>query len=243
LKLRITLWTAVVVLVVATSTVALEAPASAPSFWKIEEMAGWESCTVCAGPGGNGPTAEHSIWQGITTPSTDGKAAQFNVSGGNPWSAALWWKQLGGNDSVRHFVYDLYYYTDNPGAPQALEFDVNQSTRGGNWYIFGTECDLKGSQTWRVWDSANSHWVSTGVHCAVPQAYTWHHLTWEFERTPDNRVHFVTLTLNGEKHYIDMYFWPTAPDGSGIDVAFQIDLDGRPNPARVWLDQVSLTYW
>jgi hypothetical protein len=214
-------------------------PATATRFEKAEEMTGWDSCDVCAGINAAGPTAAHSIKQNIADPSLDGKAAQFSVGNNAPWAAALWWKQLGPNDGARHFVYDLQFNYDSPNA-WALEFDVNQSTPS-HWYIFGTECTVGSSQRWRVWDA--DHWVDTGVSCGKPAPNTWHHLTWEFERMDDDRIHFIAVTLNGQRSEINMYGRPKGSIGRGIDVAFQMDQNESGASYNAWLDQVSLSYW
>jgi hypothetical protein len=217
---------------------AANVPATPPTFSQIQTKDGWDSCSVCAGAGGNGPGTDHGLQQGVGTPSLSGSSTQFNV-GGSPWGAALWWKQVGGNDEVYNLHYSLDFYMEDPRAAQALEFDVNQDA-GGLRYIFGTECDIKDSGTWRVWNSQARQWVSTGINCAAPQAYAWNHLEWQFQRTGGG-VRFVALTLNGQTYNVDYWFPAYGEDGSGIDVAFQADLDGSGRAVNVWLDNVNLT--
>jgi hypothetical protein len=207
----------------------------------IDQMSGWSHCTVCAGTNGNGSTASYSMTQGISSPSMDGKAIKFFLGGSNNYSNALWWKQLGGKSSAHHFVYDIYFYLKTPSASQALEFDVNQSV-GGHKYIFGTECSMKSSKTWRIW-SASTSWTSTGIPCGVPSAYKWHHLTWEFERTSTNKVKFVSVTLDGKKHYVNRTLSPKSSSVSELNVAFQMDGDRSQTDYSTWVDKVSLKYW
>ena len=205
----------------------------------IDQMSGWQSCDACAGANGSGPTAGYSLWQYISSPSLDGQSAQFNLVPYVNYSNALWWKQVGAQPGASHFVYDLNFYLKDPNAAQALEFDVNQSV-GGYKYIFGTECDIKGTHTWRVWDY-NQHWVSTGIACNVPTAYTWHHLTWEFERV-NGQTHFVAVTLDGVKSYVNQYHTPQ-PIGSVQELNTAFQMDAYAWQYSVWLDKVSLTYW
>jgi hypothetical protein len=222
----------------ATST----STSTSPKYSRIEEMSGWASCDACAGPGGTGPTVPYSMTQGISSPSMDGKSAKFYVGGDTPYSQALWWKQLGGNSAVKNFVYDLYFYIKDPNAPQALEFDVNQST-GGYKYIFGTECAYKQSGSpWEIWDSKNARWVSTGVTCPKPNAYSWNHVTWEFQRV-GTQTRFISVTLNGSKHYINKYFYVRSSGAYEVNVAFQMDKNSVSTDYNVWLDKVSLNYW
>ena len=86
---------------------------------------------------------------------------------------------------VSNFVYDLYFYIDNPTAPQALEFDVNQGyddTSGAGSpqrWTWGSECNFKGETPpqWDIWDDANGVWKPTGFPCGPFQANTWNHLS------------------------------------------------------------------
>ncbi len=207
----------------------------------IETRSGWQSCSECAGKNGHGVTTPHSMTRFIRTPSMSGHASQFWIGGTHAYGDALWWKQLGGNSGVHHFVYDLYFYLKNPGAPQGLEFDVNQTT-GGKMFIFGTECDIKGHHQWRVWQNS-SGWRDTGVGCSAPASYQWHHLTEEFYRTSNGQVQFVSITLDGKKHYINQTYAPKKQGGSQISVAFQMDGNKTQTDYSVWLEQISLKYW
>src|SRR5205085_283248 len=206
-------------------------------------MAGWDSCTVCAGEGGNGPVAQYSSTQWENSPALDGQAAEFWVGGSMPYAAALWWKQLTPNANARNLVYDLYFYIKNPNAAQALEFDVNQALNGQK-FIFGTQCDIRGAEQWEVWDSGNVRWVQTGIACPAPAAYVWHHLVWEFQRNSNGQAVFIALTLDGVKNYVNRAFWPIgAPSGSELNVAFQMDGNASMTAYSTWLDKVTLSYW
>lgn len=216
-------------------------PANAVTISDIQKMPNWSSCSSnCAGQ--SGTNAIYSLQQGIPSPSLSGSAIQFSITGGTPWAAALWWKQLGGDDTATHFVYDLSYYLADPSAAQALEFNVNQNV-GGWRYEYATQCDIRGSGMWRVWDHANMQWVTTTAPCKTPAANTWNNLQWELQRTTDNKVVWVAVTLNGQRSVINQSFDAFPAAGSGIDVAFQMDSDGVPTPWSVWVDDISLTKW
>lgn len=215
---------------------------AATTFTNLDQKTGWQSCTVCAGAGGNGSRASYSMKQGVTSPSLDGKSAQFFLGGSTPYSNALWWKQLGANNSASHFVYDLYFYLKNPSAAQALEFDVNQS-RYGKKFIFGTECDIKGTHRWRVYDPYNRRWRTTSITCSLPQAYKWHHLVLEFHRTSGGKTGFISVTINGRKHYINRSYSPRSSSAKEVNVAFQMDGNKYQTDYSVWLDKIKLTYW
>ena len=232
----------------------------------IQNMSGWQSCSavfpagsqragqLCAA--GNGNVPDSSMTENVSSPSMDGKAAQFSMSapGGSPnqnygYSNYLYFNPITGGNGVSNFVYDLYFYIDNPTAPQALEFDVNQGyddTSGAGSpqrWTWGSECNFKGETPpqWDIWDDANGVWKPTGFPCGPFQANTWNHLTWTLQRQ-DGQVFYDTLTVNGTAYPVKT----TYNNQSGwtleeIDVAFQMDLDFNADPYNVWLDQVNLT--
>jgi hypothetical protein len=207
----------------------------------IQLLTNWSSCSgTCSGQAGT--NAVYSMEFGINNPSVTGSAIKFNIPGGTPWNTALWWKQVGGDDTKTHFVYELQFLLDNPGAAQALEFNVNQNA-GGWRYEYATQCDFRGDGTWRIWDHAAFHWVSSGKTCPAPVASQWNKLVWEFERTADQKVKFVAVTLNGQRSDINMTSNTFAASGSGIDVAFQMDSIGTATPWSVWVDEIKLSEW
>ncbi len=128
----------------------------------IQIMSGRQSCTVCAGANASGSSAVYSMPHYQSSPSLSGASARFFLGGSTPYSDALWWKQLGANNGITHFVYDLYFYLTTPQYSQALEFDVNQSN-GSKKFIFGTQCNLRGGSVWDVWDARYGTWRSTGI--------------------------------------------------------------------------------
>lgn len=214
---------------------------SGTTYSNIDQMSGWSNCGACAGIGGSGTVVPYSMSQYQSSPSMDGKSAAFYLGSGKIYSDALWWKQLGANPSASHFVYDTYFYYTNAAAPQSLEFDVNQALNGYK-YIFGTQCSLRGSKTWEVWDTYNGKWVSTGVACASLPTYQWNHLVWELERV-GGKVHFIAVTLNGTRHYINKYFSPKSSGTNELNVAFQMDGNYQQAAYKVWLDKVTLRAW
>lgn len=217
-------------------------PSNAKYYNNIDQMTGWDSCDNCAGRGGAGPDATYWYKINQSSPSMDGASAQFFLGGSTPYSAALWWKQLGGNSAASNFVYDLYFYVKNPSASQALEFDVNQSQNSKKW-IFGTQCDYKDHKDWDVWDTKNGAWIKTGIPCSPPAAYTWNHLVLEFQRTSGGMAKFIAVTLNGKKSYINKSFYPKAANAYELNAAFQMDGNGSMTDYDVYLDKVKLIVW
>ena len=221
----------------------------ATTAWNLEQQPGWDSCSVCAGAGGSGPSADHGMTQGVSSPSRDGHATQFWLGGSTPYSDILWWKQVvdgyaspAVNENTHHFVYDLYFYLDNTNAAEAIEWDVNQFVDGRS-YIFGSQCSYRSEGTWDIWDNPNSRWISTGVPCPPPAANTWHHVVLEFERTWDNKLHYISFSMDGEMHYLDWYNDSTATSWNGITVNYQMDGNYVNENYSTWVNNANLTYW
>ncbi len=208
----------------------------------IEAMSNWASCTICAGAGGHGHIAVYSMHEHQSSPSLNGNSAQFKIGGHIPYSDALYWKQLGGNAGAHNFTYDLWFYQTDPAAPQALEFDVNQSVNGLK-YVFSTECDTGYGYTWRVWDTKNWRWINTGISCRAQSGYHWHHLVLQFKRASNGDEKYISESIDGNLHYFNVTVRPRVQNAREINVAFQEDGNGRQQSYSVWLNKVSLTYW
>jgi hypothetical protein len=214
----------------------------------IEQQSGWQSCDSCAGVEGFGPAGDHGMVQGVSSPSLSGLSTQFWIGGTTPYSNALWWKTVVGadqteiNEKTHHFVLELDFYLDNPNAAESLEWDVNQFVDGHS-LIFGSQCSYRSRATWDVWDNVNSHWVSTGVACPAPEANTWNHVRLEFERTSDNQVHYIAMTMNGKRHLLDWYYDSTPTAWNGFDVNVQLDGDFQQERYSEWIENMTLTYW
>ncbi len=206
----------------------------------IQAMSGWQSCSSCAGAGGSGPTATISTSAGIASPSMSGDSRVFHIAGTKPYTNALWWKQLGAANSATNLVYDVYFYLKTPQYAQALEFDSNQANGHMRW-IFGTECNIAAG-VWDVYGNADGKWLSTGIPCHRPSAFTWHHLTWEFKRT-STQLTYIAFTLDGVKHYVNRTYTGKASSVNELNVAFQMDQRSNPVAFDTWLDKVSLKYW
>jgi hypothetical protein len=203
----------------------------------IHAMSGWTTCDTCAGSG----STPHSMTQHRGTPSMTGNSTEYWLGGGSPYHNALWWKQLGGNPGATHFTYDLYFYLKTPADAQSLEFDMNQSVNGRK-YIFGTQCNIKNGHQWDVWDTAGGRWIHTGINCSQPPAYTWNHLVLEFQRV-GSQAKFISVTLNGSRHYINRSFNTKGSGVSELNSAVQLDGDSRQDDYSMWVDKMKVTAW
>jgi hypothetical protein len=214
----------------------------------IQAMPGWQSCSAKFPPGSGRAgqicaaglgTAVSTMTENQSSPAMDGKSAHFTMGGPTAYSNMLYFNPVAGGNNVSHFIYDLYFYVDNPALPQALEFDINQ-TYGGSRWVWGSECNFKGTGKWDIWDDVNG-WKPTSIDCNPFPANTWIHLLWNVERV-GNQVHYISLTVGDQTYNVDTYY-SNQPNWTleEIDVAFQMDGDYAQQPYNVWLDQVQLT--
>jgi hypothetical protein len=210
---------------------------------KIEEMSGWQSCSVCAGPGGNGIDAAHSLTQGVKSPSLDGSSSQFWLGGTHPYTNALFVKPLGGRAGATHFVLDFDFWIGNANVAQGLEFDIFYARDGFKNY-FLTECDSAGTYagTWQVIDVTIDSWQRTGLPCHV-NSFAWNHVTLEFYRQPDGNSRFVSVSMNGNKQYVNRTYPALRTSSFSMDAGVQMDGDSRQDNFSIWVDRMSITYW
>jgi hypothetical protein len=87
--------------------------------------------------------------------------------------------------TLHNFTYDVYFYGNNLGVSQALEFDVNQFFDGMG-FTWGHECRVEAGNEWDGWDTTSFKWIPTGIPCN-PVANAWNHLTIRVARTSNNK--------------------------------------------------------
>lgn len=193
--------------------------------------------------------------QGIKSPSMSGVTSQMFLGGSQAYGDVLFNNHLIGDGSTQgmpdpnhtlvpqyhNFTYDVYFWSGDVGAAQALEFDVNQFFNGMG-FIWGHECRVAGGNEWDVWDNVNQHWVPTGVSC-YPNNNAWNHLTLQVQRTSDNKLLYQSITLNGETHTLNQYYNAgSAPGWWGITVNYQMDGNNQQTAYSVYLDELTFSY-
>lgn len=233
---------------------------SQPSFSNVQKSSGWAqygqgppNFVDCSPSPCNG--IDFSMTQGINSPSMSGSSTVFYVGGTTPYSDALWNNHLigplssqGTFDSngtivpnLHDFTYDVYFYGDNLGAAEAIEFDINQFFNGVG-LIYGHECRIAAGNQWDVWNNATGQWVPTGVPC-YPNSNAWNHLTLKVQRTSDNHETYQSITLNGQTYNLNWSLGHgTAGNWYGVTVNFQLDGNYQQTPYKVYVDNLTLSY-
>jgi hypothetical protein len=237
-----------------------EAQSSGPSFTNLQHSGGWgqygqqgPNYVDCSPSPCNG--IAFSMTQGVQSPSVSGEATEFNVGGSAAFSDALFNNHLIGPNSsqgmpdsdqsivpsLHDFTYDVYFYGDDFGPSQALEFDINQFF-GNLGFIWGHECRIASGNEWDVWDNQNQYWKHTGVPCN-PNAYSWNHLTLKVQRTSDNNLVYQSITLNGVTSTLNWTFPAgSTPGWYGLTINYQMDGNQQQQSYNVYLDQLTFSY-
>jgi len=234
---------------------------SGSSFSNVQSSPGWSqygqgppNFVDCSPSPCNG--VEFSMTQGIGSPSMSGQATVFYLGGTVPYTDALFTNQLIGTNSsqgmpdadyslvpsLHDFTYDVYFYGDNLGLSEALEFDINVFfNRMG--FIFGHECRIAGGNEWDIWDNQNAHWKPTGIPCH-PNSNAWNHVTIKVQRTSDDHLVYQSIPLNGQTSNLNWTFGPgSAPgDWHGITINYQMDGNNNQTPYKVYLDNLTFSY-
>jgi hypothetical protein len=117
-------------------------------------------------------------------------------------------------------------------------------SHGGHKNYFLTECDGRGNHrnTWQVSDAVHDQWQHTGLPCVL-QGYAWNHVVLQFHRNSDGSTKFVSVSMNGDTHYVNRTYAPGRVNSSEMNVAIQLDGDERQDPIHVWVDKMKLTSW
>lgn len=197
-----------------------------------------------------------SMTQNIKNPSMSGEATQYYLAGSQGYGDGFWNNHLIGpfssqgmpdsnhtlTPTLHNFTYDVYFYTSNLGASQAVEFDINQFFNSMG-FIWGHECRVAGGNMWDVWDNVHSHWTSTGIPC-YPNNNAWNHLVIKVQRTSDNQLLYQSISLNGQTNTLNWYF-PHGSVGSdwyGVTINYQEDGNYNQTPYSVYLDELTFDY-
>jgi hypothetical protein len=205
----------------------------------IEEMSGWRMCSACAGAGGG---ASYSMQQGISTPSQDGRATKFNLGGSVPWSHVIFTRRMNTGAQPSNVYLEFNYYFNNPAASSAMEFSISEMV-GKSWYRWDTQCSYE-SKVWKIWDGANAKWINLPIACNRPAAYMWNNVKFEGKRENGKTV-FISITLNGQKHYVNRAVGPTwmGYEDPNVSIHFQLNGNRYQEDYSVWGDNFIVRYW
>ena len=219
-------------------------PSGAKLIDNIDQQSGWGHCSDCAAaPGGNPPIAWYTFNQYQNTPSRDGSAVKMGIGGSTPYANALHWKKFGDQSAYRNFIWEFWIYGNaDMNNAQNLEFDLFQAVSGRK-YMFGTQCNYW-KKIWQGWNEQYNKWVDLPTPCPKFPTGQWTRIKWYMQRTWDNKLRYVSVTVNNTtynvNHYESSY---TTSWGNTFGVQFQQDLNGSAADYTVWADRVRVWMW
>ena len=231
------------------------------TFYNVQASSGWRGygelpptyniCSSC------GSGLSWSMQQGIGSPSMDGKATKYSISGTTPYADVLWNNHLIGDltsqgmadkshtlvNTLHNFTYDAYFYGSNLSLAENIEFDIGQFFNSMQ-FMFGTQCQIVNGQVWGIWDSAHGHWVSTSVPCK-PKSNQWNHVVIQFQRTSDNYLVYKSITLNGVTTTLNAKYGHASAPSSwwGVVANFQLDGNHSLSDYSVYVDKLNVSYY
>src|SRR5262249_22697095 len=158
------------------------------------------------------------------------------IGGNTPYANALHWKKVGAQNSYRNFIWEFWIYGNSDlNNAQNIEFDLWQAV-GGRKYMFGTQCNYW-KKIWQGWDETKVAWQDTNVPCRKFPTGQWNGVKWYMQRTSDNRLHYVSVTVNNTTYKVDRY-WPSKSSSwaDNVGVQFQQDLNSTAADHTMWID-------
>lgn len=157
-------------------------------------------------------------------------------------------------DSATSLSLNLYAALDSRGLKdsQALEFNVEQDVQIGPnlWsrFIYGVQCDYKGTGLWRVWDGGigGGSWAATSTPCSPPSsADVFSHYIFDFTRTGPNQIEYNDFSINGTDIVLDYLTHGVATATNWHDQlvgAIQLDGDSHADSYSAYVDRMTIEY-
>jgi hypothetical protein len=193
---------------------------------------------------------------------TDGEAMRLDLNKINDgcttncWTDAWYGERIYHNVSTANgattFTLDVFLALDSRGIShsQAVEFNMEQdfqdSTGGWSIYKYSWQCDYKGTQQWRVWDSGTNQWVAIGAACVVPfNANGYDHYVFHATRLSNGTYSYSDFFVNGTHvvvNYTTQGHEEKATWENNLFTWIQLDSDGAADSYTAWVDQLNVTY-
>jgi hypothetical protein len=212
----------------------------------LEDSPNWLTCGACGNTGATGAVATYSFTPGIASPSEDGSSTQFSIAATSAFSNAYFYEQhtpVTTQINAITYEFDLYIPSGMENAPQAIEFECQQTLNG--WvYNFAWQAEYVGTKTWRIFDYGLKRWDTSGIPFTGFAPNAWHHIVAEYHNDVANHVVWHdALTVDGVRHPVNIshnaYFKGSSNQFSN---AFQLDSNSVPTPYQVFVDRMKVTY-
>lgn len=218
---------------------------SAPTVLADVQNGVWQTCGACGNTGGTGPVAGFSSTNDIASPSEDSLATEFSLTATVPFTNAYFFRQqkaIPQQLNALTYEFDLYIPTGMETAPQAVEFECQQ-TVGGWVYNFAWQAEYTNS-VWRIFDYGLKRWDATPVTFTHFTPGTWHHIVAEYHN--DTVAHTVihdALTVDGTRVAVNITHNAFFSGGTNqFTNAFQLDSNSTATAYNTYVDKMKITY-
>ena len=251
-------------------TLSLTVPGTPPpppppnSYTQIDDINPWSQClSGCAntGGGGNQPTTNQGL-TGSPNNSTDGNAHFFSIGGPFAYANSYWYihRNATTNPAMpsavvtqQSYSFDLRIPAGQENNPQAIEWETQQQFGGvvynTGWqalYVNNIDPTKMLMRTFQWEPNAAGNWNSTGILVPRFSPDTWHHVQVD-EHVSGTTIFFDDIIIDGIRYV------PTIASGAShqaintgasaeFNNAFQLDLNFRPDPYTVYIDNMVVTY-
>jgi hypothetical protein len=213
----------------------------------VQDSPNWLTCGACGNGGGTGPVAAYTFTPGMATPSETGRATNFAIAATVPFTNAYWYRQEPAiNSQINSLTYqfDLYVPAGMETAPQAIEFECQQTVNG--WvYNFAWQAQYHGGLVWRTFDYGLQQWTSANVAFTPFTPGTWHHIVAEYHNdTTTHTVFHDAITVDGVRTVVGIThnaFFSGAANNQFTN-AFQLDSNSTATPYNVYVDKMRIIY-
>jgi len=205
----------------------------------------WFTCGACGNDGGAGAIADYSATVGVSSPSEDGSSTEFAIAATVPYTNAYFYQD---NAVVQKqfdylaYEFDVYIPSGMQNLPQALEFECQQRLDGWT-YNFGWQANY-GENTWRIFNYGAKRWEESGLTFQQFSPGSWHHIVAEYHNDASTKSVFHDfLTVDGVRRAVNIRH-DAVHEGAGNEFsnAVQLDSNLNPDPYRVYVDKMKITY-
>lgn len=225
------------------------APGHGAAFQLEDDAAGWT--VYIDGPAGKSAQYRKDT---VSSPSLDGRALRFILTGGDPYVGVLTARSLPPQPEATAFELGFWWqYTppttfDNRGGPsrvQALEWAMDLWTPHGR-FEWAAQWDNvlgdngAGKPQWRLWTGTS--WQGMGL-TQMLAANRWHYFQLRGAIVA-GQVHYARMISDKVSRPLHQHFPPTSLTGNYVpQVSFQLDGNAQEQPYTVYFDKVSLRWY
>src|SRR5579864_764546 len=237
-------------------------PPTGNAYTNIDDINPWINCgNGCANTGGGG--AQATTGQAlVSSPSEDGTAHQFTISGTVPFTNGYWYIERNPSNTTdlpsgvvtsQTYSFDLLIPSAVRNAPQAIEWETQQQFNNviynTGWQALYANGADPTKMLMRTFLYHGAHWYPTGIWLPRFTPDSFHHIQVD-ETVSGSTIFFDDIWVDGIK-YIPIpgssgeqhpAFSPGGALTTKFNNAVQLDLNGSDTPYDIFIDNMTLVH-